>query len=127
MTDYSAIAGFNTATLAAGGYFTASALANGTAGKAIADAAASAGLPDAGTINGNGIALIKAVASDTSTSPITSLMTFIHEVVILTNNLNVIQGITNAFYDLLHASGTTLTGATVASQATAASIAIAAS
>src|SRR5882724_6672794 len=114
MTDYSAIAGFNTATLAANGVFTASALSNGSAGVAIADAT-NAALADAGTITGHGIALIEAVASDTGTSPVTSLMTFIHEVVTLTGNTNVIQGVTNAFYDLLHTPGTTLTRASVTS------------
>src|ERR1700755_3193629 len=128
MTDYNAIAGFDTAALAAGGFLTAAAISNGSAGVAIANAAnAALGGAGAGTIAGNGIALIEAVASDTSTSPVKSLMSFIHQAVILTGNLNIVQGVTNAFFDLLHAPGTTLTGAAVASDAAAAAISIAAS
>jgi hypothetical protein len=126
MTDYSAIAGFNTSTLAANGYFTASALTNGTAGTAIADAAEAA-LIDAGTATGNGLALVQAVASDNGVSPVTSLMTFIHEMVALTSNTNLIQSVGNVFSNLIHTAGSGYTGANIAPAAASAAISIAAS
>src|SRR4051794_34908834 len=124
MTDYSAIAGFNTSTLAAGGYFTASALTNGTAGTAIADAAKAA-IVNSGTATGNGLALVQAVASDNGVSPVTSLMTFIHEMVALTSNTILIQSVGNVFFNLTHGGG--YTGVNIAPAAGSAAIAIAAS
>src|ERR1700737_2344980 len=110
MTDYSAIAGFDTSILSANGDFTASALSSGSAGLAIADAAI-ASLANSGTAASNGIALIKAAAGDNGISPVTSLMTFIHELVVRTGNTNLIQSVGNAFFNLINAPGSTVTGA----------------
>jgi hypothetical protein len=120
---YDSFAGFDTSTLHGNGAFAASALTIGTGGKAIADAVAAINLPDHVDATNKAIALIKRVASDNGVSPITSLVTFIHQLVVLNHDTNLVQYVQIAFAALISAH--TVTANNTASEATAAAIAIA--
>ena len=120
---YDSFAGFDTSTLYGNGAFAASALTSGTGGKAIADAVAAVNLADHVAATNSAIALIKKVAADNGVSPITSLVTFIHQLVALNHDTNLVQYVQTAFVALINAH--TVTATTTATEATAAAIAIA--
>lgn len=119
---YDSFGGFDTSTLYNNGAFAASALTSGTGGKAIADAVAAVNAPDHAAATNSAIALINKVASDNGVSPITSLVTFIHQLVALNHDASLVQYVQTAFVALISAN--TVTAANTASQATAAAIAI---
>lgn len=119
---YDSFAGFDTSTLYNNGAFAASALTSGTGGKAVADAVAAINAVDHVTATNNAIALIKQVAADNGVSPVTSLFTFIHELVALNHDTNLVQYIGVAVRGLV--SGTSA-AVTAAADATAAAIVLA--
>jgi len=120
---YDSFAGFDTSTLYNNGAFAAGALTSGTGGKAIADAVAAINLANHVTATNNAIALIRKVALDNNVSPVTSLVTFIHQLVALNHDTNLVQYVEFAFVSLINTGIVTATN--TASQATAAAIAIA--
>ncbi|CAN7309869.1 hypothetical protein LJR220_001628 [Bradyrhizobium sp. LjRoot220] len=120
---YDSFGGFDTSTLYNNDAFAASALTSGTGGKAIADAVAAINAPDHAAATNSAIALINKVASDNGVSPITSLVTFIHQLVALNHDTSLVQYVQTAFVALIAAN--TVTATNTATQATAAAIAIA--
>ena len=119
---YDSFAGFDTSTLYGNGAFAASALTSGTGGKAIADAVAAINAADHVAATNSAIAFIKKVAADNGVSPITSLVTFIHQLVVLNHDTNLVQYIGVAVRGLV--SGTSA-AVTAAADATAAAIVLA--
>jgi hypothetical protein len=120
---YDSFAGFDTSALYANGAFAAVALTSGTGGKAIADAVAAVNQVDHVDATNKAIALIKRVAADNGVSPVTSLVTFIHQLVVLNHDTSLVQYVQIAFAALISAQ--TATANNTASEATAAAIAIA--